>query len=525
MRPLLLALIVLVAAGSASGSDGGVARLGLDIAVKQGRLAREDAGRYRTILNRTVRTARVLPDAQAQELRAVLRDVSARWRSYDRPRARALFEMLGLNRRHLAVAQLPPARTDVIGPDGVLYRSFPGHGLQFHPLGSFGRLSALIDGGRKRPAWRLARALLQRGRSNGGTLVWEYYFDFGGGTAPWTSGMAQAVAAEAFARLGLRAAARRAVRAIPSGLLLDTPAGPWIRLYQFSGTVVLNAQLQAVLSLRRYARLARDPEARRLADDLLATANALFPRFDTGCWSRYALDGAPATAHYHRYVVRLMWRLAHRLGRPNWASRAVRFRAFDRRPVLFLGEAPPPLFPLPVDGYLDTGSYAVWLSKCASVTITVGKRTETHWLRRGMNRIEWQPGGTPGRYPVRVSAVDEAGRSAERTAPPLVVRRDREPPRVRVRLDRSALEWQARDAGTPWLRIALRLSKGGRAQLLPLGRRELEGEAALRLPAGRHYATVVARDSSGNRTEVPLGGIGAWPHVARYAVIGEPVAR
>ena len=34
----------------------------------------------------------------------------------------------------------------------------------------------------------------------GGGLAWEYYFAFGGGRAPWTSGMAQSVAAQAFAR-------------------------------------------------------------------------------------------------------------------------------------------------------------------------------------------------------------------------------------------------------------------------------------------------------------------------------------
>ena len=93
---------------------------------------------------------------------------------------------------------------------------------------------------------------------------------------------------------------------------------------------------------------------------------------------------------------------------------------------------------------------------------------------------------------------------------------------MRARLDGSALEWQASDEGTPWLRIALRLSKGGRAQLLPLGRRELDGEAKLRLPAGRHYATVVARDSSGNQAEVRLGGVGAWPHLARYTDVHGP---
>ena len=50
-------------------------------------------------------------------------------------------------------------------------------------------------------AQRLADALIARGvYQPGGGVGWEYSFPFCGGRAPWISGMAQAVAAQAFAR-------------------------------------------------------------------------------------------------------------------------------------------------------------------------------------------------------------------------------------------------------------------------------------------------------------------------------------
>lgn len=140
--------------------------------------------------------------------------------------------------------------------------------------------------------------------------LWEYPFAYGP-AAPWTSGMAQAVAAQALARtgrasgdVGLLAAARRARRGL-DGLLDERAEGPWVRLYSAGGPVVLNAQLQAALAVGDYATIARDRPAARLAERLRAAARALLLRFDTGFWSRYALDGPLASAHYHRYVAGL----------------------------------------------------------------------------------------------------------------------------------------------------------------------------------------------------------------------------
>ena len=91
--------------------------------------------------------------------------------------------------------------------------------------------------------------------------------------------------------------ARAAYRVIPGRLLTSVAAGPWIRLYSFQSLRVLNAQLQAVLSLQSYAtsrggsgrRRARSADATRgrgdaaelrhgLLDVLLAAARAVSAR-------------------------------------------------------------------------------------------------------------------------------------------------------------------------------------------------------------------------------------------------------
>ena len=192
--------------------------------------------------------------------------------------------------------------------DGVVYRYFAGRGYVFHPLGNFAALNTDLGAGRTGAAQRLAErcSLSAASPLPGGGMGWEYCFDYGGGRAPWLSGMAQATAAQGFAAtaaLGgadaprLRAAARGAYRAIPGRLAMRLSEGPWVRLYGFNSDIVLNAQLQSALSiaplrdahrrrgrrrLRRRAaplrRRAAPPLRHRLLDVLPAPAHALAAR-------------------------------------------------------------------------------------------------------------------------------------------------------------------------------------------------------------------------------------------------------
>jgi hypothetical protein len=413
------ALIVAPAAQPAPPSDFQAVKRGLAQAVAREWLDSFDAGHYGAIAYRAARVIPRLPGSRAANLAAVLRDVAAQRAWYTPPRALALFSMLDLNTTYLARRGMPPERTDVYDTDGVLYRAFPGRGLQFHPLGNFGRLAGLAIAGRDLEAGVLAQALLDRGVPRGSSLTWEYYFPFGGGTAPWTSGMAQAVAASALARVDLPSEARRAYLAIYRGLLTWPRAGPWIRLYSFSPVLVLNAQLQTAFSLEVYARLSGDTEAASLAGRLRTTAGALLPGFDTGAWSRYALGGAEASLEYHRYVVDLLELLAEQTGDATWDRWQGRFDAYLHQPPVISARRP-----VPAVADRRPARISFWLSKLSRVTLSVAGEASVAWRGRGFHTLTWSPGRHGGgSYRAFLVAQDPAGNRTRVDLAPVVVRR------------------------------------------------------------------------------------------------------
>jgi D-glucuronyl C5-epimerase C-terminus/Putative peptidoglycan binding domain len=309
----------------------GQARKGLRSAVVAGRLGPETAPRYDEVVTRSLERLSELPLAQAAYLALVLEQVAEHSDLYDGPRALALFGMVEANAQHLGGNALPNHARDITATDGVVYRLVPTRGLQFHPLANFAALNRHVTRGRSDEARALAKALAARGVPDGDALVWEYYFPFGG-PSPWRSGFAQAVAAEALARAAdlsgdqsLFVAAKAAFRAIPEGLAVATAGGTWILEYAFSDMLVLNAQLQSLVSLRRYVDTTGDLEARALAGELETASRALLPRFDAGCWSLYSLGGGTASPHYHRYHVALLERLAGTTGEAPWGDVARRW--------------------------------------------------------------------------------------------------------------------------------------------------------------------------------------------------------
>jgi hypothetical protein len=93
-------------------------------------------------------------------------------------------------------------------------------------------------------------------------------------------------------------------------LLLHVGGGLWIREYSFTQQVILNSQLQSLLSLRSYAGLVATPQTARLVQSLYRATVRLLPRFDLGCHSLYQLGGPVADRHYQDYHVALLKRLA-----------------------------------------------------------------------------------------------------------------------------------------------------------------------------------------------------------------------
>ena len=158
------------------------------------------ASRYRSAVTRAVSMIPRLPASRATPLSAQLAQAAALAPELTPPRALAVFTQLEMNDNWFARHGPPPPQTDITDTDGVVYRYFPG-GFEFHPLANFGALNAAALSKNVTATTLLANALAARGVPEpGGGVGFEYDFDFGGGQAPWLSGFAQAVAAQAFAR-------------------------------------------------------------------------------------------------------------------------------------------------------------------------------------------------------------------------------------------------------------------------------------------------------------------------------------
>ena len=514
-----VALLAPSVANATVAHDAALARRGITHAVERRWVKPPDAQRYRAAVTRAVRDVKTLPKLRGYAIASQLSQLTPLWDSYTAPRALTLFSQLEANLAYLETNRLPDERVDVVGDDGVVYRWFPHLGLEFHPLANFGALNNAAAGEDVEATRTLADALIARAIPRGSRLIWEYQFRFAGGRPPWASGMAQAVAAQALARSSallqdpaLGAAAVRAYASVPP-FLLPLPSGPWIRLYGFNQAVVLNAQLQAIVSLLEYSQTSGDSGASDLARQLSATAQALFPRFDTGDWSRYQLGGAYATREYQKFVTDLLAKLARDTADPFWVATSQRFHAYlYDPPQVTPGAATPEIWPQPLDDYLDAAQIEITLSQRASVSLAIAGKVTTYRLAAGTRSLTWKPqaGLAPGTYPVKLSAVSYAGNRRSLSLAPIVVRWDTVPPPTTATLSGTTLTWQADDPGTPWLALAVDYADPNGVippQTQDLGRQPVGGTFGLTIPVGTWQLTLRATNSAGLTTTVSLGQV------------------
>ena len=373
--------------------------------------------RGRAEVGRAAFLARTLPNGRREHVAVALAEIASFAGMMTEPRALALIGELKANDDYFLQHWAPAPKTDITDADGIVYRYFAARCFEFHPLANFGALNAHVAAGDIEGSQRLADALVARGvyQSSGG-IGWEYTFPYDGGRAPWLSGMAQAVAAQALARAAglvpsestaLLGKARAAYQAIPGRLLTSVAAGPWIRLYSFTSLPVLNAQLQAVISLQSYAKTAEDGVAAALALRMQNAAAATLARFDTGYWSYYALPHDPSPLDYHEYVVQLLQRL--KTADPRFAAAAIRFAAYEKQP---------PAFQL-AEGSL--GALSFWISKPSSVSVVTGAGPSRRVsVDGGWHTLTWGLPKRAGAYPIHVSATDSAGNHASFDALPIV---------------------------------------------------------------------------------------------------------
>lgn len=411
----------------------------IDRAVHDDRRATYDRARA---LERKLQGARLV---QLRAVRRTLDAIAGRGR-LTVSRLPALWLTLERNIRWWTTGPLlaPGRRVSFAGSE-LVWQYYPGQGLQIQVLGSFGKLNALWRAKRDDSLERLLDELLALPARRAGGLAWEYLFTFNGGAPPWVSGLAQGTGVQALARAAKRLdreeevfpIAQRALGIFeappPAGVRVPDRGGAHYLIYSFApGFRVLNGFAQAVIGLHDFARHSNDPRARALYEAGERVARRETPSFDTGAWSLYSRGSLTRESDlgYHRLVTDFLSGLCDRTGADAYCATSERFREYlTERPKVAV-----------TTRRLRGGTVASLrfrLSKISRVGVEVSKGgrlvlSRGPFLGSGGERfVGWAVPRTPGRYDVRVTAVDLAGNVGNTAAVVEVLRAKRSPRRKR----------------------------------------------------------------------------------------------
>ena len=309
-------------------------------------LTAQEYSSYRGIYNRARSTAARLSGIRRTNLYSVIYtlDRIARSGSLTVSRMHALFFQLDHNTQFWPSTQLPrippptpspcryfakksgfvtPVRY-VFDDSPLIFEYYPGNGLQLQALANWGKVNALGGAclgvyGPNVPCEpdklkTYLDAMVAIGSNRGGFTTWEYWFPFGGGSPPWTSGLSQGTAITALVR-GYQvlkdptylAVARSAVKAFttsaPVGVRTRAFGGDWYAEYSFApSTFILNGFLQALNGIWDLYSVTKSSSVRAIFTRGSRAAKRALPHYDTGAWSLYTLNGQEDDLNYHRLV-------------------------------------------------------------------------------------------------------------------------------------------------------------------------------------------------------------------------------
>jgi hypothetical protein len=392
--------------------------------LRAGEIDAQTAARDRAAFDEAIRTARRLSGTRRSELQAVIDNLHAIAARGQLTAARlpALFATLERNREWWTRGSLLGYAQRVEFSDSELvWEYYPGEGLELQVLGTFGKANGLWSAGSDRKLRALLDEMVGLASERGGALAWEYLFDFGGGTAPWASGMAQATGIQALARAGQRfgepvyiEAARRALElfslAPPVGVRLSTPVGARYLLYSFAPSeIVVNASVQTLVALHDYAEITGSTAAERpfRAGDRQARLDVRAG--DTGAWSLYQLGGAESDLSYHELLTGFLRSLCDRTQVEVYCTTAQAFaRDLKEPPTLAL-----------LTRRLRARRDALVrfeLSKVSRVGMTIRRErggkvvlATSASVARGAHAYGWTVPAAPGTYEVTLTGTDLAG--------------------------------------------------------------------------------------------------------------------
>jgi D-glucuronyl C5-epimerase C-terminus len=439
---------------------------------------------YRISQNEHARLTRIyaaaksarLEGARAAELASVIGVLErlAAERRLTAGRLRPAFLILRRNTEFWRRAPMPaPGQRFTYG--SAVFQYYPGRGIQLQPLASWGRANWLAGacvrapgrrrhGCRPRAVRRTLDDLLALASNRAGFLAWEHHFDWGGGYAPWISGMSQATAISALSR-GARAlgerrwlrAARRALGAFRAPPPVGVAAGDHFLMYSFAPDLrIFNGELQAVNGIGEMARLSGDRSARRLFRRGERAVRSTVAASDTGAWSLYSRAGRESTLDYHRLVGRFLGDMCERTRRRTYCAAERRFSRYEREPTR-IGIAP-----LRRLHARRATRVRFSLSKISDVDVRITSRrglvlSRDLSLPHGHYAVDWTPPDR-GRYELLIEAQGPSG-------PPGVERRT-----VRIVLPRIDRDRRRREGGRHGALQRPGERRGGRARARGDGR-------------------------------------------------------
>jgi hypothetical protein len=334
-------------------------------ALRGDRIARRKYNRYRRDYRRARSVRRRLRGARGYQLGYVIYSLDriAQRGKLGATRMPALFVQLRRNTRYWP--RLPyPRSGDQITFRGseLLYQYYPGRGLQLQPLSTFKKANQMhaaclgtLDApcrpaGLRKLLEEMVSMAVQRGRR---FIAWEYMFDFGGGSPPWMSGMAQAAGIQAFGRahqlLGDPTYTEVAGRALgafdarpPRGVRTrGFRGGTHYLQYSFAPRLyIFNAFLQSLIGLYDYAKLTGDTRALDRYNRAEPEAEREVPYSDVGDWSRYHYRGREANHDYHELMREFLQSMCNRRLGDLYCEYAARYRGYQVDPPVLTYTGP-----------------------------------------------------------------------------------------------------------------------------------------------------------------------------------------
>jgi hypothetical protein len=411
-----------------------------------------------------------LSGTRRTELAAVVANLQAiaAAREFTPSRLPALFLTLERNRQWWNSGPLLSYGQRVSFPGSrIVWESYPGQGIEIQWLATFGEANGYyLSGNHNSELKQLLDEVMPLATQRAGGIAWEYLFQFDGGAPPWTSGLSQGTALQAFSRGWSRfkeqaylTVAQQALGIFktppPAGVRVQTAAGAHYLEYTYAPSErIINGFIQAVIGLYDYTKLTGDPVGERLFEEGDAEARAEVPHYDTGAWSLYD-QHSESPLNYHELLTEFLKNLCQRTkqGSPLVAPPA------GGQPTTTVGtnggsepkassasvtNATPALTPIPGDeiycvtaenftadlhtppeiellthrlGSGTRGGVEMSLSKMSTVSMTISKSGHEVWsnhatVESGKPKLLWVTPSKGGEYSVSLHATDLAGNSA-----------------------------------------------------------------------------------------------------------------